>query len=206
MLSASLWQSSIEKLSQICCNLARKSATVLCGFSLNSFFILCHTVSIMLTSGLLHGQSRTVILLLRNHVWVDFAVWQDAPSCWKMKLSSAFNLAMLGSRLLVRMAWYFPAFTVPWMNSIIPKPLEDMHPQTIRLLANFTVRFRQSGWNASCFDLITRLRLSPTATSNFDSSLNMILLQSSLVQDFLSFAHASRFFFCFSVKRGFSFA
>src|SRR5258705_12132497 len=111
-----------------------------------------------------------------------------------------------GSRRILRMSWYLTAFTFPWMKCSCPVPARPMHPQTMRLAACFTLRSRQSGWKASSFVRMIRLRVSPGLTWNVDSSLKMTVDQILLLHFSRSMAHCNFLRFCEDDNSGFSFA
>lgn len=96
------------------------------------FFILWYSVSVLFKFRLFYGQSRTVTFWLSIHTLVNFAVWQEVSSCWKIKFQLGHSLSMLdisssdnigryvslftfssiNRRLLIRWTTYSP---IPWL-------------------------------------------------------------------------------------------
>lgn len=113
------------------------------------FFILCHTSSIILRSGLLDGQSNASIPLSASHFLVDLA-----QSCY-------FQWDMISGCLVAKKSakmFYFCTLIVP---STKCWSFTEIHPQTIIPCGNFTVCLKQFLWNASDLFLITCYLRSP---------------------------------------------
>ena len=91
--------------------------------------------SVTLRSGLLPGQSKTLMFFSESHVFTIFAVWTGAPSCWKM---SQPKMVMDGSSFSFRISRYTFEVMVVFLGMIYsePLPFPDMHPHTTAFWCN----------------------------------------------------------------------
>lgn len=191
---------------QISSILLRSSSVLVAGFCCNFLFILNHKDSIGDKSGLLEGHCIVGILCAVNQSFVLLAVWEEAPSCWKM--NSPFgdsNKGIEGKSSVSRRFWYFTALIVPLIKKSLPTPLADMHPQIMTEVGNLDFLRKHSGRNASFFWRMTFLPVSPNGSSKRDSSLQIIDSHCLAVHCMCSFANFNRSFFCLCVRYGFSF-
>lgn len=186
--------------------LAFNPLTVRCRSFRSFLFMSAHRFSIGLRSGLGDGQSKTSIPFSCSHFFVVFAAWDDAPSCWNIYSPQSAHFGTDERRFSCNILIYFCAFTIPSMKWSWPTPFEDMHPHTIRLAGNLTVRFKQSLLYASVLLRITLFLASPTHTSNLDSSLKIMVSHCLCTQERFSLTHNKRFFIWSAVSRGFSLA
>jgi len=177
-----------------------------CFWATNRRYSLDDKFSIGFKSGLFSGHCSSFTPCDWNHIKHFPAVWQGAPSCWKMYDPLSPNRSRAnGSNLASSTFWmYLSAFTLLSRTCRRPTLVLDTRPHTMMLTGCFIVGTVHSGSKSSSPALRgTYLIPSLPNIEMRVSSLQMTLAQSSFLQFKCSLAHCSLFCLCLAFGYGF---
>ena len=192
-----MWNQEAKMASISCCFLlGRRWATAL--------FSRDHKFSIGFRSGLFPGQSNTATFLAANYFLQRCAVWQGAPSCWKINGSvpnrSRAECRSFGSKIS---PMYLEALMFPFSTCILPTPDADIQPQIMTDIGCFMVGVMHCGRPSSPGRLRTYRTPSLPKMEIFVSSLHKTHFHSSAPQLICSLAQSTRFCLWMLFRNGF---
>lgn len=148
------------------------SVTLLVGFrSAILLFTIIHKFSMGFISGELPGHGSTGIFFCFIKAVTDLAVWQGAPSYWKMPPPSGKCFGKSGVNFCSDTLMYWCWFILPWTMWRRPTPFTDIMDHTMIDSGCLTVLTRHCGEYCS-FGCRRTYWLLSSRISNTDSSLN----------------------------------